>query len=62
MLMNKQFKAYTSTGNPNVNSRRYEMASSCALNVSCSFGQSARSIESRCVFTPISELIYSKVG
>ena len=45
MLMNNEFKADTSTGNPTGNSRWDKLASR-ALNMSCSFGQSARSIES----------------
>ena len=36
------------TGNPTGNSRCQALASR-ALNTSCNFGQSARSIESRCV-------------
>ena len=48
MLMNDEFQAQTSTGNPTGNSRCHILAS-CALNMSCSFGQSTCSIESRCV-------------
>ena len=47
MLMNNEFKTDTSTGNPTGNSRCHTLASR-ALNMSCSFGQSARSIKSRC--------------
>ena len=55
MLMNNEFKADTSTGNPTRNSRCNTLASH-ALNMSCSFGQSARLIESRCVVTWVSDL------
>ena len=48
MLTNNEFKADTSTGNPTGNSRCYTLASR-VLNMSCKFGQSARSIECRCV-------------
>ena len=57
MLMNNEFKADTSTGNPTGNSRCHTLTSR-ALNVSCSFGQSARSVESRCVVN----LIYMVTG
>ena len=49
MLINNKFQAQTLTGNrinPTGNSRCYALASR-ALNMSCRFGQSARSIESR---------------
>ena len=48
MLINKKFEVQTLTENPTGNSRCHVLASR-ALNMSCSFGQSARSIESRCV-------------
>ena len=48
MLMSIEFKADTSTGNPTGNSCCHTLASR-ALSMSCSFGQSARSIESRSV-------------
>ena len=48
MLMNMEFKADTWTGNPTRNSRCHTLASR-ALDMSCSFGQSERSLESRCV-------------
>ena len=48
MLMNNKFKAQTLTGNPAGNLRRHVLVSH-ALNMSCSFGQSACSIESRCM-------------
>ena len=57
MLMNIEFKADTSTGNPTGNSRCHTMASR-ALNMSCSFGQSARSIESRCVVMNIDRTLW----
>ena len=44
--MNNKFKAHTRTKNPTGNLRYYVLALG-ALNMSCSFGQSARSIESR---------------
>ena len=48
MLMNNEFKAQTLTGNSSGNLRRHVLASR-ALNMPCSFYQSSRSIESRCV-------------
>ena len=48
MLINNEFKAHTSTGNSTGNSRCYVLASR-VLNMSCSFDQSAHSIESRYV-------------
>ena len=48
MLMNNKFNAQTLTGNPTGNLLCHVLASH-ALNMSCSFGQSARSIESRWV-------------
>ena len=48
MWINNKVEAQTLTGNPDKISRCYALASR-ALNMSCSFGQSARSIESRCV-------------
>ena len=48
MLMNNNFKAQTPTGNPTGN-YRCQLLASRALNMSCYFSQSARSIESRCV-------------
>ena len=48
MLMNNKFKAQTPTGNPTENLRCHVLVSH-ALNMPCSFGQSACSIESRCV-------------
>ena len=48
MLINKKFEAQTLTGNPTRNSCCYALASH-ALNMSCSFGQSVCSIESRCM-------------
>ena len=44
MLIENKFKAQTLTGN-----YRYQLIASRALNMSCSFSQSVRSIESRCV-------------
>ena len=46
MLIDNKFEVQTLTGNPTGNSRCYALASR-ALNMSCSFGQSARSIERR---------------
>ena len=46
ILIDNKFEAQTLTGNPTGNSRLYALASR-ALNMSCSFGQSARSTESR---------------
>ena len=43
MLMNNKFKAPTLAGNPTGNLRCYVLASR-ALSMSCSFGQSERSI------------------
>ena len=43
MLINNKFEAHTLTGNPTGNSRCHALASR-ALNMSCSFGQSARLI------------------
>ena len=57
MLMNFEFKADTSTGKPTGISRCHTLASR-ALNMSCSFGQSARSIESRCAAIPTISTIY----
>ena len=51
MLMNNKFKAQTLTGNPTGN-YRCQLFASRALNMSCYFSQSARSIESRCVVIP----------
>ena len=51
MMINNKFKAQTLTGNPTGNYRCQHLASR-ALNMSCSFSQSARSIESRCVVIP----------
>ena len=48
MLKNNKFKAQTLTGNPTGNNR-CQLLASRALNMSCSFSKSARSIESRCV-------------
>ena len=48
MLINNKFKAQTLTGNPTGN-YRCQLFASRALNMSCYFSQSARSIESRCV-------------
>ena len=48
MLINNKFKAQTLTANPSGNVRCHVLKSR-ALSVYCSFGQSARSIESRCV-------------
>ena len=48
MSMNNKFKAQTLTGNPKWN-YRCQLLASRALNMSCSFSQSVRSIESRCV-------------
>ena len=48
MLSNDKFQAQSLTGDPTVNWRCHALASH-ALNIYCSFGQSARSIESRCV-------------
>ena len=45
MLMNIKFKAQTLTGNPSGN-YRCQLLAARALNMSCSFNQSARSIES----------------
>ena len=51
MLMNNKFKAQTLTGDPTGN-YRCQLLASRALNMSCYFSQSARSIESRCVVKP----------
>ena len=48
MLINNKFKAQNQTGNP-VGNNRCQLLASRALNTSCSFSQSACSIESRCV-------------
>ena len=48
MLINNKFEAQTLTGNPTRNSCCHALASH-ALSMSCSFGQSACSIESRCM-------------
>ena len=48
MLINNKFEATFLTGNPTGNSRCHVLTSR-ALNMSCNFGQSVRSIESRCV-------------
>ena len=48
MLMNNKFKVLTSTGNPSGNSHSHILTSH-AINMSCSFSQSVRSIESKCV-------------
>ena len=50
MLINNKFEAQTLTGNPTGNSCCHALASR-ALNKSCSFGQSGRWIESRCIVT-----------
>ena len=55
--MNNKFKAQTLTGNPIGNSQCHVLASR-ALNLSCSFGQSARSIENRCMVMQIIKLVY----
>ena len=47
-VLNNVFKADTATRNPTWSSRCHTLAPR-ALNMMCSFGQSARSIESRCV-------------
>ena len=51
MLINNKFEAQILTGNYTGNFRCHALASR-ALNMSCNFGQSARSIESRCVVNP----------
>ena len=48
MLINNKFETQIVTGTPTGNSRCHALASP-ALNISCSFGQSARSIKSRYV-------------
>ena len=48
MLMNNKVIAKTLTGNPTGN-YRWQLLESRALNMSCSFSQSARTIESRCL-------------
>ena len=48
LLINDTFKAQSLTGNPNRISLLQVLAS-CALNMSCSFGQSERPIGSRCM-------------
>ena len=52
MLMNNKFRPQTLTGNPTGN-YRCQILASRALNMSCSFSQSARSIQSRCVIITI---------
>ena len=52
MLIDNKFEAQTVTGNSAGISRCHDLASR-ALNVSGTFGQSARSIESRCVVITI---------
>ena len=47
-MINNKFKAQTVTRNPTGNSRCHALAS-CAFDMSCRFGQSVRSMESRCV-------------
>ena len=58
MLMNNKFKAQTLTGNPTGN-YRCQLFASRALNMSCYFSQSARSIESRCVVTKRTKWFFS---
>ena len=48
MLIDNKFKAQTLIGHSTGN-YRCQLLASCALNMSCSFNQSGRSIESRCV-------------
>ena len=60
MLINNKFKAQTLTGNPNGNYRCQFLASR-ALNVSCSFSQSVRSIESRCVVNGTAFELYDAI-
>ena len=48
MLINSKFEGQTWAGNSTGNSRSHALAPR-ALNMSRSFGQSARSIENRCV-------------
>ena len=60
MLINNKFGAQIVTENPTGNPRCHALASR-ALNMSCNFGQSARSTESRCVvrmWTNISSSTY----
>ena len=60
MLINNKLGAQIVTVDPAGNSRCHALASR-ALNMSCSFGQSARSTESRCVvmmWTNISSSTY----
>ena len=61
MLMNIEFKADNTTGNPTGNSCCHTLASR-ALNMSCSFGQLARSIESRCVVMEFNMILPSNPG
>ena len=57
MLLNNKFKAQTLTGNPTGN-YLCQLLASRALNMSCSFSQSAHSIESRCVVMYWSSLAF----
>ena len=56
VLMNNEFKAQTSTRNPTGNSCCHVLVSS-ALNMSCSFGQSVCSLESRCLVMIMYEIL-----
>ena len=60
MLMNNKFKAQTLTGNPTGN-YRCQLFASHALNMSCYFSQSARSIESRCVVNHMASLDHNEL-
>ena len=53
VLINNKFKAQTLTGNPTGNLRCHV---SRTLNMPCIFGQSVRSIEIKCVVTPMSSI------
>ena len=57
MLINNKFKAQTLTGNP-TGYYRCQLIAPRALNISCSFNQSARSIESRCVVIHITCIVH----
>ena len=57
MLINNKFEVQTLNGSPTGNSHCHALAS-LALNMSCSFGRSARSIESRCMVFGIGPKVF----
>ena len=56
IAMKNKFNAQTLTGSPSGNLCRYVLVSLIVLNMSYIFGQSTRSIESRCVVNTLSHL------